>query len=573
MLCLLAATPRAVFAADTAPFKAAVVQFNPILNDRDGNIAAMTAVFEEALKNGAKLLVAPEMSTTGYHYRDRKAIAPFVDTIPGKATNAFAKLAARYDAYIVFGMPEVDAKTGLYHNSSAMVGPEGVVGSYRKAHQWETEEHWSVHGDRGVPVYDTKLGRIAINICMDSAYFESARLAAVGGADILAFPTNSTAQALAALPGRAMQNGLYVLSANRSNTESGYHMIGASAIWSPEGECLVSTPVGMTSSEDVNEPVIAYAEIDPAEYANRGKDTLKNRRPALYKDLMLRIAPWNYAKTTEPKELCAIVVQCRPATGGRDDRAKRIRALIDAELAAADVSPDLVVLPEMALSGQAQRESASDADLYADLARSYRTYLVGSFVERLDGSLHIAAALFDRGGKEVGRYRKTHLNDEERRWAKPGGEIGVFKTDIGRVALMIGDEVRYPEIAGLFSVHRADIIAVPSSWKASDGGRMSLPKEMSAKRYPDGGMILWDSIAMSAQAYTLVANYAGEESFGGSGIYALDPLYGLDQPAFLEKTEQALAVNFRTVQPEWWFNQEMLINSRREQHYMPLIVE
>jgi hypothetical protein len=60
---------------------------------------------------------------------------------------------------------------------------------------------------------------------------------------------------------------------------------------------------------------------------------------------------------------------------------------------------------------------------------------------------------------------------------------------------------------------------------------------------------------------------------GGSGIYTLDPLYGLDQPEALENGERAFRVNFRTVQPEWWFNQEMLINSRRSVYYKPLVLE
>jgi predicted amidohydrolase len=124
---LLTVLAQESFAA-SRPFKAAVVQFNPILNERDKNIEALASVFEEAMKNGAKLIVAPEMSTTGYHYANRKAIAPFVDTLPGKATSVFSELTAKYDAYVVFGLPEMDEKTGLYYNAAALVGPEGFIG-------------------------------------------------------------------------------------------------------------------------------------------------------------------------------------------------------------------------------------------------------------------------------------------------------------------------------------------------------------------------------------------------------------------------------------------------------------
>lgn len=227
----------------TAPFVAASLQFNPQMYELDSNIDALCEALGQLFEQtGARLVVAPEMCTTGYGYTSRKDIEPYVDTIPGKATEAVGELCAKYDAYVVFGMAERDADTDIYYNAAALVGPEGVVGKYRKTHQWETEEHWAAWGDLGFPVFETELGKIGINICMDAAYTESARCLAVAGANILCFPTNSSAQAIAALPSRAVQNGMYVVSGNRSNTELGFHMIGGSAIWSPAGEALSMAP-------------------------------------------------------------------------------------------------------------------------------------------------------------------------------------------------------------------------------------------------------------------------------------------------------------------------------------------
>ncbi|MDR1020601.1 MAG: hypothetical protein LBL73_07580, partial [Synergistaceae bacterium] len=473
------------------PFKAAVLQFNPILNERDKNIEALAGVFEEAMKNGARLIVAPEMSTTGYHYANRRAIAPFVDTLPGKATDVFSKLTAKYGAYVVFGLPEADRATGLYYNAAALVGPKGFIGAYRKTHQWETEEHWSSYGDLGVPVFDTELGRIAINICMDSAYFESARLAALGGADVLAFPTNSTSQAIAALPARAIQNGLFIVSANRSNTENNFHMIGGSAIWAPDGSCLAQTPLLMTDEESETGPTtVAYATIDPARYSNAGKELLKARRPALYKDLMLHIAPWNYVKSANPRELKGYVAQFRPKENDAAYNAAKIRSL----LAETSGPSDIIVLPENALYGTEFTKQSADTGFFAELARERGSYLVGTFVESEGDNHYITAVLYDRKGNAAGRYRKTHLNGREKLWASPGDDIPVFTTDIGRIGIIIGDEVRYPEIAGLLAVGRADMIAIPSSWTIWDGGEWQLPQKMSANPYPRRSMVLWDAV-------------------------------------------------------------------------------
>src|SRR5690606_9285382 len=144
------------------------------------------------------------------------AISPVVDTIPGYTTHRFEWIARQYGVYIVLGMPEVERETGLFYNAAALIGPEGYLGKYRKLHQWATEETWACWGDIGVPVFPTGIGKIAIMICVDAVYFETARLAALQGADILAFPTNASGQTVSLLQARARSNGLYIVSANRS---------------------------------------------------------------------------------------------------------------------------------------------------------------------------------------------------------------------------------------------------------------------------------------------------------------------------------------------------------------------
>jgi predicted amidohydrolase len=78
-------------------FKAACIQFNPLLNERDKNIESLVKVVKEAAQNGAKLIVTPEMATTGYYYRIREAIAHFVDSIPGLTTSRFEEIAEKYE--------------------------------------------------------------------------------------------------------------------------------------------------------------------------------------------------------------------------------------------------------------------------------------------------------------------------------------------------------------------------------------------------------------------------------------------------------------------------------------------
>lgn len=570
----------------TKPFKVASIEFNPILNERDKNVTALAKLAEEAFKKGAKLVVAPEMSTTGYYYADRKSIQPFVDTIPGKTTNVFEKLTKKYDAYIVFGMPEVDKKTDIYYNSAAMVGPDGYVGKYRKTQMWETETHWGAWGDLGVPVFDTELGKIAINICMDSAYFETARLAGIQGADILAFPTNSSAQAISALPARAQQNGMYIVSANRSNTEHGFHMIGGSAVWSPEGHKLAEAPVVMTEKEDVDEPTITYATIDPKQYNNKNKEALKERRPELYKELMQYVEPWDYTKNTTPHKIVAAALQYEPVMGDKEKNKEKIVSLLE-DAKKQDANLNLVVLPELSLTGPI--DNKKDAETFAesadgettqfmeDLAKKYQVSIVAGLVEKDNNHLFNSAFLISPDGSISGKYQKTHLSNNDKKWATQGSSLPVFETkDLGKIGILIGEDAEFPEASGVLAVERADMIAIPSAWNGQYGGEMEISKEMSVNKYPKGSMVTWDAVAIGAQAYTVVANYVGTDQhyLGGSSLYTLDPLYGLDQPVVAPSDkEEALVVKYETIQSDWWFNQEKLLLSRRTPYFVPLVQE
>ncbi len=570
----------------TKPFQVASIQFNPILNEREKNVEELLKVAEKAFKNGAKLVVAPEMSTTGYYYADRESIKPFVDTIPGKTTEEFEKLTKKYNGYMVFGMPEVDEKTNMYYNSAALVGPDGYIGKYRKTQLWETEMHWAAWGDLGVPVFDTEIGKIAINICMDSAYFETARLAGIAGADILAFPTNSSAQTISALPARAQQNGMYIVSANRSNTEKDFHMIGGSAVWSPNGEKLAEARVVMTEEEDIDEPTITYAEIDPKLYNNKNKEYLSNRRPKIYQELMLYIEPWDYTKNTDSKEIVAAPLQYEPIIGDKEKNKRKISKLLK-EAKSQNQDLNLVVLPELSLTGPVDGKEVTEIESLAEdlngesvsfisqLAKEYQVSIVFGLIEKNKDNLYNSAILVSKEGKLVGAYQKTHLSESDRKWAKEGNSLPVFQTeDLGKIGMMIGEDAQYPEAAGVLAVKRADIIAIPSAWNGQYGGEMEINKTMSANKYPDHAMVIWDAVAIGAQAYTVVANYVGTENnyLGGSSLYTLDPLYGLDQPvAASSDKEEALVAEFKTLQSDWWFNQELLLLSRRTPYFLPLI--
>ncbi|MGI6126634.1 MAG: nitrilase-related carbon-nitrogen hydrolase [Planifilum sp.] len=567
-----------------SPFYAASVQFNPRLNRRDENIEALYEVVRQAAEGGAKLIVTPEMATTGYQYEDRQAISPFVDTIPGIATRRLGEIAERYGAYIVLGMAEVEQETGLFYNSAALIGPEGVLGKYRKLHLWATEEPWACPGDLGVPVFSTAIGNIALIICMDAVYFETARLAALQGADILAFPTNSSGQTVTLLQGRARSNGLYIVSANRSNTEKEYHMVGGSALWSPRGELLDATPYRAEPAQGMDDPSWVMARIDPALYENPAKQRLQERRPALYTDLMLHRGSWGFPPSPS-RSIAAAALQYTPCIGDKGANLAKIEGLLE-ETAFPETGERLIVLPELSLTGPvshlpkeqirrwAETEAGSTLREMGRLARRYRASVVFGMIEKREEALYNAAVLLNPAGEIEGIYRKAHLTADERRWAKPGDELPVFSTkELGRVGLMLGYDALFPEVAGVMAVNRADLLVIPAVFREEMG--------CEVRRYPGQdpepdsaeGMIPWDTLARDVQAPVVVAQFAGHPLQGRSAVYTLrQGGESTRVQAASRDREEVLLANFSTAREEGWFNQVKLNQTRRTAFYKPLVL-
>ncbi|MGH2510535.1 MAG: nitrilase-related carbon-nitrogen hydrolase, partial [Ktedonobacteraceae bacterium] len=183
-------TPSAPSESLLTRYQVAAIQFNPLLGQKAHNIERLLQLVEEAALHGARLIVLPEMATTGYCWTSREEIEPYVETLPGPTTARFQAVAARHNCYIAIGLPELEPASGVYYNALALVGPTGLIGSYRKVHSYISEPRWARDGDQGFPVWETPLGRLAGAICMDAMYFEATRIPALHGADVILFPTN-----------------------------------------------------------------------------------------------------------------------------------------------------------------------------------------------------------------------------------------------------------------------------------------------------------------------------------------------------------------------------------------------
>ncbi len=246
------------------------VQTDVSLADVAGNLQRVFDWLEVAAAADADLVVFPECMLTGYGFESRdEAIShavPIDDPI-------FARLAAacgrQRHLHLVIGFLESacgeDGVQKLY-NASAVVGPDGVVASYRKIHlPGLGVDRFVDRGDRRYAIHSVDEARVGLAICYDSSFPEPSRLMALAGADLIALPTNWPVAAARTAelvpPARSMENHIYFAAANRVGDEAGFRYCGRSSICGPDGVELARAAG--------DEETLLIAEIDLAKARNK----------------------------------------------------------------------------------------------------------------------------------------------------------------------------------------------------------------------------------------------------------------------------------------------------------------
>ncbi|GIJ44064.1 hypothetical protein Val02_09500 [Virgisporangium aliadipatigenens] len=176
--------------AGSRTVKVATVHFAPVEGDVARNRAQLVALAERAARGGAKIIVLPEMATSGYSFFSRSEIAAVAETIPGASSDALARVADRYDAYIAFGMPQYVPAENLYFNVAVLLDPQGKVASVYRKRNHLLESSYNAITYAPVPTVETPYGRVALVICSDMFYSQYPRSAAVDGATLLLAPAN-----------------------------------------------------------------------------------------------------------------------------------------------------------------------------------------------------------------------------------------------------------------------------------------------------------------------------------------------------------------------------------------------
>lgn len=265
--------------------RVAVAQIEPRLAEKEWNLDLCLARLDEAAGQGAELLVLPECAIPGYVYESAAEALPYAEEIPGPSTAVLEDACRRLGAHVVCGLLERDGD--VIYNAAVLVGPDGLVGSYRKSHLPFLGVDRFVDAGDELPVFDTPIGRIGLEICYDLRFPEVTRSLALAGAEIVCLPTNwplaAAGNAELLVPARAFENRIYLLVANRIGRERTAEFCGRSQIVDPTGTRLAET--GATSEAllvaDVDVARAREKSIVPApgEYEMH---LFGHRRPELY---------------------------------------------------------------------------------------------------------------------------------------------------------------------------------------------------------------------------------------------------------------------------------------------------
>jgi len=245
---------------------------------------------QKAAESGADIIIAPELSLSGYSFSSREDIAAYTESREGETLLALKELAKTYSVYMIVGFAEHERATPIFYNSAIAISPAGeTLCLYRKI---TAETRWACPGKATQQnTFSTPWGTVGLAICSDTYFGLIPRAAALKNTDLLVVPSNWPALSLdptLVWKSRAIENNMFIAVANRGGEDLTMSCREASTcVFSPTGETLLS--------EKSKDSAIFYAELP----LKNGK--LEHQQP-------------NWLATRRPENYSAIYLDMRYAT-------------------------------------------------------------------------------------------------------------------------------------------------------------------------------------------------------------------------------------------------------------------
>jgi predicted amidohydrolase len=441
------------------------------------NLATCLRMIDEAARlHEPRLMVLPEFVNHPAFYDDREHALSVALELDSEFLQTIAARAAQHRAHIVVHVSlrrgeRITATSILYDDNGERLAETD------KQTLLEHEALYLSPASEPAHVVDTKLGRLGLLSCREGSSMEGARCLSLRGAQVIC-------QSLGAMgadevdlhvPARAAENHVFVVAANKIGALVPAHLSEGQgeALRLPESllrACGESQVVGcdgsVLSRASRDEEAIVAVDIDPARADHKflpdGSERFVLRRHELYRPITSR--PRSDECESSADSIDVALFSQVDADGTFDES---LRVTAEAVRALALDGADLVVLPELFYLSQGRVEHpAAAGELFLTVVRRLaeacadtKTHVVTSAVERIGPELfHMGILVGGRG--IVARQAQLHV-PLRHAWATPGRRYDTFKLPWGRLAIAVGEDLSIPELAKVYALSGAHVIASP----------------------------------------------------------------------------------------------------------------
>ncbi len=271
------------------------------------NIEKADSLTRDADFKGAKIVLLSELFERKYFCQERRY--DYYDlALPAKenpAVRHFQRLCNELQIVMPISIFERDGN--VLYNSVVMIDADGeILGTYRKTHipddHYYQEKFYFAPGNTGFKVFKTRYGNVGVGICWDQWFPETARCLALGGADIILYPTaigsepilnvDSSGHWMRTMQGHSAANIIPVAAANRIGTEkvvyskenggqqSELRFYGNSFLTDETGDIIAR------ASDDKEEIICAEYDFAQIRENRLSWGLFRDRRPECYKDII-----------------------------------------------------------------------------------------------------------------------------------------------------------------------------------------------------------------------------------------------------------------------------------------------
>ena len=267
---------------------------SPVEKIKQAMIDKHVAMIGQAKEQGAQVVCLQELFYGPYFCAEQDAKwYKLTERVPdGPTIRLMQELAKKHEMVMVVPVYEEEL-TGVYYNTAAVIDADGsYLGKFRKIHIphcepgfWE--KFYFRPGNLGYPVFDTRVGKVAVYICYDRHFPEGARCLGLNGAEIVFNPSATVAGLSEYLwkleqPAHAVANQYFVGAINRPGTEDPWRIgefYGQSYFCDPRGQIMAE------AGRVTDDIVVADLDLDSIRDVRNTWQFFRDRRPETYRPI------------------------------------------------------------------------------------------------------------------------------------------------------------------------------------------------------------------------------------------------------------------------------------------------